>query len=140
MTPRQIELVRDSWLQVFPLRETAAAMFYEKLFELDPGLRPLFKADLSQQAGKLFDTLNALVTSLGEAGALQAVAAPLQRSHSGFGATPAHYRAVGEALMWTLGASVGSAFDGPVRAAWLAAYEGLADAMQDGSRLPNAPG
>jgi hemoglobin-like flavoprotein len=130
MTPQQIELVRETWLQVFPLRETAATMFYDKLFELEPALRPLFKADLSQQAGKLFDTLNALVMSLGEAGALQAVAAPLQRTHAGFGATPAHYDAVREALMWTLGASVGRAFTAPVRAAWVEAYAGLAAAMQ----------
>ena len=130
MTQQQIELVRHSWLQVFPLRETAAQMFYEKLFELEPALRPLFKADLSQQAGKLFETLNALVASLGEADAMTSVAAPLQRSHAGLGATPAHYQAVGEALMWTLGASVGKAFTAPVRAAWVEAYAGLSQAMQ----------
>jgi len=132
MTPQQIESVRHSWAQVFPLRETAAQMFYDKLFELDPALRPLFKADLTQQAGKLFDTLNALVASLDEAGALQSVAAPLQRSHAGFGATPAHYEAVCEALMWTLGASVGKGFTAPVRAAWVEAYSGLSRAMQGG--------
>ena len=130
MTPQQIELVRSSWQQVFPLRETAAQMFYDKLFELEPALRPLFKADLSQQAGKLFDTLNALVASLGEDGALESVAGPLRRSHAGFRATPAQYAAVGEALMWTLGASVGKAFTAPVRAAWSEAYAGLAAAMQ----------
>ena len=83
MTPQQIELVRHNWLQVFAPRETAAQMFYEKLFELDPALRPLFEAVLSQQSGKLFDTLNALVASLAEANALSSVAAPLQRSHAG---------------------------------------------------------
>jgi nitric oxide dioxygenase len=130
MTPLQIELVRRSWQQVFPLRETAAQMFYDTLFELEPALRPLFKADLSQQAGKLFDTLNSVVTSLGEDGALDSVAGPLRRSHGGFRATPAHYAAVGEALMWTLGASVGKAFTAPMRAAWDEAYAGLAAAMQ----------
>jgi hemoglobin-like flavoprotein len=130
MTPQQIDLVRSSWQQVFPLRETAAPMFYDKLFELEPALRPLFKADLSQQAGKLFDTLNALVASLGEDGALESVAGPLRRSHAGFRATPAQYAAVGEALMWTLGASVGKAFTAPMRAAWGEAYAGLAAAMQ----------
>ena len=130
MTPQQIDFVRRSWQQVFPLRETAAQMFYDKLFELEPALRPLFKADLSQQAGKLFDTLNALVASLGEDGALESVAGPLRRSHAGFRATPAHYAAVGEALMWTVGASVGKAFTAPMRAAWVEAYAGLAAAMQ----------
>ena len=139
MTPQQIELVRRSWQQVFPLRETAAQMFYDRLFELEPALRPLFKSDLSQQAGKLFDTLNALVASLGETGALESVAGPLRRSHAGFRATPAQYAAVGEALMWTLGASVGKAFTAPVRAAWSDAYAGLAAAMQ-GDRSAAAAG
>ena len=139
MTPQQIELVRRSWQQVFPLRETAAQMFYDRLFEMEPALRPLFKADLSQQAGKLFDTLNALVASLGEAGALESVAGPLRRSHAGFHAAPAHYAAVGEALMWTLGASVGKAFTAPMRSAWVEAYAGLAAAMQ-GDRSAVAPG
>ena len=81
---------------------------------------------------KLFndDTLNALVASLGEDGALESVAGPLRRSHAGFRATPAQYAAVGEALMWTLGASVGKAFTAPMRAAWSEAYAGLAAAMQ----------
>lgn len=130
MTPQQIDFVRRSWQQVFPLRETAAQMFYDKLFELEPALRPLFKADLSQQAGKLFNTLDALVASLGESGALESVAGSLRRSHAGFRATPAHYAAVGEALMWTVGASVGKAFTAPMRAAWVEAYAGLAAAMQ----------
>ncbi|HSI48773.1 MAG TPA: globin domain-containing protein [Ideonella sp.] len=130
MSPQQIELVRLSWQQVFPLRETAAQMFYERLFELDPSLRPLFKADLSQQAAKLFDTLNALVASLGENGALETVAGPLRRSHAGFAATPAQYEAVGEALMWTLQASVGKAFTTSTRVAWREAYAQLSAAMQ----------
>ena len=146
MTPEQITLVQDSWLQVFPLRETAAPMFYDELFELEPALRPLFKADLSQQAAKLFETLNAVVASLegsdtppGPASsALDDIAQPLRRSHAGYGATPAHYEAVCSALMWTLQASMGHAFTAPVRAAWQSAYAALAQAMQGSRPARNA--
>ena len=129
MTPEQIDLVRRSWMQVFPLRETAAAMFYDKLFELDPALRPLFKPDLSQQADKLFETLNAVVDSVGDPAAMAAIALPLGLSHARHGATPAHYDAVCAALMWTLAGSLGTAFTAPVRDAWAQAYRLLAQAM-----------
>lgn len=129
MTPQQIALVQHSWEQVFPIRETAATMFYDKLFELDPGLRPLFGRDLSTQAAKLFDTLNAIVAELDDAAATSRVAA-LGRSHARYGATAAHYDSVCTALMWTLQASLGSLFGAEVRAAWAAAYARLARAMQ----------
>ena len=133
MTPQQIALVQHSWEQVFPIRETAATMFYDKLFELDPALRPLFKSDIAAQAAKLFDTLNAVVTELGEAGATSRVAAALGRSHARYGATAAHYDSVCAALMWTLQASLGRLFTPEVRAAWTAAYARLAAAMQAGA-------
>jgi len=130
MTPQQIDLVQRSWCQVYDLRETAATMFYERLFKIDPGLRPLFGVVLSVQAAKLFETLDAVVGSLGDAEALQRVAGPLVASHTAYGATPARYAAVGEALAWTLQASLGTLFTEPVRAAWDEAYQRLATAMQ----------
>jgi hemoglobin-like flavoprotein len=133
MTPQQIALVQHSWEQVFPIRETAATMFYARLFELDPGLRPLFKSDIAAQAAKLFDTLNAVVAQLGEAEASSRVAAALGRSHARYGATAANYDSVCSALMWTLQASLGSLFTADVHAAWEAAYARLAAAMRAGA-------
>jgi hemoglobin-like flavoprotein len=133
MTPNQIALVQHSWEQVFPIRETAAAMFYDKLFELDPDLRPLFKSDIAAQAAKLFDTLNTVVAELSEPAATSRVAAALGRSHARYGATAAHYESVGAALWWTLQASLGNLFTAEVRAAWTAAYARLAGAMLAGA-------
>jgi len=42
MTPEQARLVMDSWDKVAPIADLAADLFYGRLFELDPGLRPLF--------------------------------------------------------------------------------------------------
>jgi len=44
MTSTQIQLIRQSFAQVAPISEAAAALFYQRLFELDPGLRRLFPA------------------------------------------------------------------------------------------------
>jgi len=49
MTPESQRLVRDSFAKVAPIAPAAAAMFYDRLFTLDPTLRPLFKGDMQEQ-------------------------------------------------------------------------------------------
>jgi hypothetical protein len=46
MTPEQIELVQRTWRAVLPVGDTAAELFYGKLFSLDPEVRRLFKNDM----------------------------------------------------------------------------------------------
>ena len=43
MDQEQQRLVRASFAKVAPIADTAAAMFYERLFATDPTLRSLFK-------------------------------------------------------------------------------------------------
>ena len=49
MTPRQVALVQESFDKIVPIREQAAALFYERLFDLDPSTRPLFRGDMKSQ-------------------------------------------------------------------------------------------
>lgn len=49
MTAEQKRLVQASFAKVQPIADAAAAMFYARLFELDPSVRPLFKTDLTEQ-------------------------------------------------------------------------------------------
>ena len=37
MTPQQIALVRESFAKVVPIREKAAALFYDRLFAVSAG-------------------------------------------------------------------------------------------------------
>lgn len=48
MTPENQALVRDSFAKVVPIAPRAAALFYDRLFELDPSLRPLFQGDMRE--------------------------------------------------------------------------------------------
>ena len=64
MTNEQIKLVQDSFRQVAPIAETAAQLFYARLFELDPDLELLFKGNLSEQGRKLMHMLGLAVNSL----------------------------------------------------------------------------
>ncbi|MBM3621995.1 MAG: hemin receptor [Alphaproteobacteria bacterium] len=131
MTPEQIGLVRTSFAQVVPIREPVAELFYGRLFELDPSLRPLFKGDMKEQGIKLMAMIGTAVGGLDNRESLDPALRALGQRNIGYGVAAAHYDTVASALLWTLERSLGAAFTADVRAAWIAAYGVLAGAMID---------
>lgn len=129
MNPTDIKLVQQSFAQVAPDPDGVAALFYARLFELDPTLRRLFKSDLEDQGRKLMLMLTAIVKGLDDLGALVPVAQQLARRHVAYGVEPAHYALVGSALLWTLRRGLGAAFTPAVEAAWTTAYGTLSSVM-----------
>jgi hemoglobin-like flavoprotein len=125
--------VQDSFAKVAPIAETAAALFYGRLFELDPQLRHLFRSDMRQQGRKLMQMLAVAVRGLGELEALVPAVQALGRRHAGYGVTSGHYATVAAALLWTLEQGLGSAFTSDVRDAWVEVYGVLASTMQQAS-------
>ena len=107
----------------------AAALFYRRLFELDPTLRPLFKGDLKEQGRKLMDMLRMAVKGLDRPEALLPALAALGRRHAGYGVNERDYETVGEALIWTLEQGLGPSFTPEIREAWTALYKLVADTM-----------
>lgn len=136
MTPENIALVKDSWQKVLPIQDTAARLFYGRLFELDPSLRPLFKGDMAEQGRKLMTMINTAIVSLDNLGPILGAVEALGRRHVAYGVTEAHYDTVGSALLWTLGRGLGEQFTQPVEAAWLDAYTTLASAMKQAAATP----
>lgn len=130
MTPEQITLVKSSWQQVLPIKDTAADLFYTRLFELDPSLRSLFKGDMAEQGRKLMTMINTVVNSLDQLGPILGAVGDLGRRHAGYGVKDRHYDTVGEALIWTLGQGLGEGFTPDVKLAWVSAYTTLATAMK----------
>jgi len=129
MTPVQIQLVQSSFAKVLPIAEPAAATFYARLFELAPPVRALFKGDMVEQGRKLMAMLRTVVNLLDKPDVLVPAAQRLAERHVGYGAQPAHYAVVGEALIDTLAKGLGDAFTPETRAAWLAAYGTLSSVM-----------
>lgn len=130
MTPEQIILVTESWKKVSPIADKAATLFYDRLFELDPTLRPLFKADMSAQKVNLMQTLGFAVASLKNLDGLIPIVQDLGRRHAGYGVTDAMYDTVAQALLWTLEKGLGAAFTPDVKAAWVETYTTLAGVMK----------
>lgn len=131
MTPQQIELVQTSWQKVVPIKDKAAELFYGKLFELDPALKPMFKGDMEEQGRKLTAMLNTVVVKLDHLGEILPAVQELGKRHVAYGVQDEHYATVAAALLWTLGAGLGDAFTPPVKEAWTTAYMMLAGAMKE---------
>lgn len=130
MTLRQVELVQTTWEKVVPISDQAAALFYGRLFELDPRLRPMFKSDIREQGKKLMQMITVAVRGLGDLGKLVPAVQDLGRRHVGYGVKEEHYTTVGTALLWTLEKGLGDAFTSEVKEAWATVYGVLATTMQ----------
>ena len=129
MTPDQVKLVQQSFAQVAPIADKAAEIFYGRLFEIAPAVKPLFHGDLTQQRRKLMAALAAVVAGLSNMPSVLPVASALAKRHVGYGAKPEHYSAVGEALLWTLARGLGPQWTPEVATAWTSAYATLSSFM-----------
>lgn len=130
MTPEQKELVQSTWVPVQEISDTAASLFYNKLFELDPSLRPLFKGDITEQGRKLMTMIGAAVKGLDNLGELTPVVKGLGKRHVNYNVKDEHYETVGSALLWTLDQGLGEKFTAEVKEAWTIVYTTLADLMK----------
>jgi len=131
MTPEQRQLVADTWKQVAPIADTAANLFYSRLFEIDPSTRKLFRAtDMAAQRKKLLQTLSFVINGLDHLDVLVSKVEDLGRRHAGYGVTNAHYESVGAALLWTLEQGLGRAWTPAVASAWTEVYGMLSGIMR----------
>jgi hemoglobin-like flavoprotein len=130
MDATQIALVRASFAKVAPIADTAAALFYGRLFELDPALKPLFKGDMAAQGKLLMQMIATAVGALDRLDTIVPAVESLGKRHAGYGVAAGHYDTVGAALLWTLGQGLGPAFTPEVEAAWTETYGLLASVMK----------
>ena len=134
VTPAQKTLVQNSFVDIATIADDAAVLFYQRLFELDPSLRQMFRGDMSEQRKKLMQMLTAAVKGLDHLDRLVPVVQDLGRRHTGYGVQESHYETVGEALLWTLEMGLGRNFTPDVKEAWTAVYTLLATTMKDAAR------
>jgi hemoglobin-like flavoprotein len=138
MNDVQQELVRASFARVAPISDQAAALFYGRLFAIDPGLRPLFKSDLTEQGRKLMAVLAVAVANLHRLDAILPTVQDLGRRHVRYGVKPADYDTVAAALLWTLEQALGADFTPATNAAWTVCYLTLAEQMKLAAESPDA--
>jgi nitric oxide dioxygenase len=131
MTPDQIEMLQKTFAVVELISDQAAELFYGRLFELDPSLRPMFRGDMVEQGRKLMQTIAVVVKNADRLETLLPAVQALGRRHVAYGVRDEYYATVASALLWTLEQGLGAAFTPEVREAWTTAYNALASVMQD---------
>lgn len=129
MTDTQINLVKTSWSYVIVQSDEAGQLFYQRLFEVAPSVKHLFKGDQKEQARKLMSMVTLIVAKLNKLEDVISEVKMLAQRHGKYGAEPAHYKVVGECLIWTLQKGLGNKWNKETEAAWIAVYGILADAM-----------
>ena len=135
MTPHQRALVRRSWARLRPQAAELTALFYQRVFAVNPNARRLFgNKDMHIQGALFAQMLSMFIRSLDLADPeiVEAIKASGRR-HVGYGVTYSDYDGVGEALLWAVEQALGPRFGGDVRDAWAEAYQTLAAAMRQAS-------
>ncbi|HEX2100479.1 MAG TPA: hypothetical protein VHF69_07440 [Candidatus Synoicihabitans sp.] len=122
ITPRQIELVRKSLRALTLVGEQAAALFYVRLFELDPTLRPAVRGDLLAQGRKLLGMLARIVEALDQPDRLELALRDLDCGELEANLREQRVDAVRATLRWTLRLHLGAAYTLEVEEAWTAAF------------------
>jgi hemoglobin-like flavoprotein len=131
LSKEEIELVQGDWSKVEPIADQAATLFYDRLFSIDPALKPLFKSDFAEQKKKLMQTIGVAVKGLNNLGTLVPAVQALGRRHTGYGVKPKDYDTVGAALLWTLKQGLGAGFGLENETAWGKVYGVLSKTMID---------
>ncbi|MFZ3359004.1 MAG: globin family protein [Xanthobacteraceae bacterium] len=129
MNTDQVTAIQESFAKVVPISEQAAALFYGRLFEIAPAVKPLFRNDMKEQGRKLMATLAVVVNGLGHLEAVLPAASALAKRHVAYGVKAADYEPVGAALLWTLEQGLGSQWNPELAQAWSDAYALLSDFM-----------
>lgn len=131
MTNKNIELVKNSWALVAAMdMETVGTLFYNRLFEIAPEVKPMFsKTTMPEQSKKLLTMLSYVIAKLDKLEDIIDEVAKLAKRHQGYGVKAEHYTAVGAALLWTLEQGLAANWNEELKAAWTEVYIVLVGAM-----------
>ena len=133
MTPRQKQIIRETFPLIREIAIPVSLLFYGRLFDLDPSLRRLFKIDLKEQSKKLVAMLDALVEGIDDWEKIVPVLRELGQRHVGYGVKEQHYDTVCSALVWAFGQALQPGFDEEVRTAWTAVIQAVNEQMKIGA-------
>lgn len=134
LAPDHATAVRQSWVALSQDPETLTEAFYAELFRAAPEVRPMFAgSDMRAQRRKLAAALATVVHHADDLSAIVPALHDMGRRHVGYGVTDAQYDAVGRALIHAIACFHGPSFTPALRAAWIAAYSAVANAMRAGA-------
>ena len=126
----KIQLVKKTW-KIFRAIDPVIVgdTFYSKLFAENPSMRRMFPRNMEAQYGKLMDMLNTIISKLDRPDELETEISEMAIRHTQYGVRPAHYKLIGNALLWTLRQGLGKDWTQPISQAWTEGYMLIAETM-----------
>ena len=134
MPARRVHTIRKSFAQLARHEHVAGLVFYRRLFELAPELKPMFKGDIELQAKKLLEMLGVLIAMLERPHGLELELKAMGARHADYGVKDEHYAVVGQALLDMLGETLDGDFTPDVREAWTWLYGAVETLMKQGAQ------
>ena len=129
MNIEQVELIRNSLIQVRPMADQIAESFYARLFKVTPHLRKLFTGDMRTQGTMLMTSLELAVGSLDDPDSILPSVRALGERHISYGVKVEYYKLAKEAYLWSLENHLGGEFTPALKEAWAAAFDALVETM-----------
>jgi hemoglobin-like flavoprotein len=129
-----VTALETSFDLIAPRGDELVEVFYDRLFERAPGVRPLFAhVDMPRQRAMLLATLVLLRKSLRNLDAIAPKLRELGARHVAYGATAEAYPVVGEVLLASMAQIAGDAWTAEHEQAWAEAYGIVAAVMIEGA-------
>lgn len=123
LTANQRLLVSETFEQAIMQSARLSDLFYQRFFELEPNVKPLFKSELTEQGFKFIQMISTILNALERPERFLETVQDLGVRHQEYGVQIHHYAVAGEALLWALEQILDDGFDETVREAWQTAYQ-----------------
>jgi hemoglobin-like flavoprotein len=131
LSPREIELIRESHARLLPEAQRVSEEFYKDLFSREPEIKGLFREDLSEQGMRFMSAIHVIVDNLHDMEAMDAQIERLAAGHAALHIKPLWYRHMQEALIDTFAAALGERFTNEIELAWRSAFSQICDRMAE---------
>ncbi|KKZ72690.1 flavohemoprotein [Streptomyces showdoensis] len=117
-------------VEIAPVADRVTSYFYALLFTHHPDLRAMFPAAMDTQRDRLLKALLTAAEHMDDVPVLTEYLRNLGRGHRKYGTQPAHYPAVGEALIGAL-VRYADTWDEETEGAWVRTYTTISQIMID---------
>ena len=131
LSPREIELIRESHARLLPEVKRVSEEFYLDLFSREPEIKALFRDDLAEQGMRFMSAIHVIVDNLDDMQAMDAEIEKLAAGHAALHIKPIWYRHMQEALIDTFAAALGERFTNEIELAWRSAFSQISERMAE---------
>ncbi len=134
MDQAMIERLESSFNLLAPRGPELVDRFYAHLFSENPGLRPMFPSDMSEQKKKLLGSLVLVIENIRNTEKLAQPLKDMGERHVGYGAAPEHYPVVRDTLVSVMAEMAGEAWNDQLTQDWNGALDFVSSVMLEGAK------